>query len=287
MFERFSEKARRTIFFARFEASQYGSPYIETEHMLLGLFREEPKLAKLIPGMTSLSEIRAEIERHIERREQISTSVEVPLTAQCKRALNFAAEEANHLGDRHVGTEHLLLGLLRIDDGLAATILHAAKIDLLKLRDLIRGGRPTKYQSTIAADPTPPLDATTIIDWFVASLREGISDNVQELFAEDACYVEASGKLWQGRNKILANRDILLAPFAKRGAKPIHQAHTHAGATLLVATLIWENVHFDSFSRLDLYRMSVVFRVESDVPAVSLIQLTAIGRGAVGRSAVT
>src|ERR1700730_7465920 len=101
MFERFTEKARRVIFFARYEASQYGSPYIETEHLLLGLLREDRTLAKWFPGESNVEPgIRTEIERHIPPRERISTSVEVPLTGECKKVLTLAAEEADRLGHR-------------------------------------------------------------------------------------------------------------------------------------------------------------------------------------------
>ena len=124
MFERYTERARRVVFFARYEASQYGSPYIETEHLLLGLLREERALAKRFLNEVNAEEgIRAEIERGITQRERISTSVEVPLTSESKRVLTLAAEEAGRLGHRHIGTEHILLGLLRVEDSLAGTVL--------------------------------------------------------------------------------------------------------------------------------------------------------------------
>ncbi len=103
------------IFFARYEASQYGSPYIETEHLLLGLLREDRALVKrFLREVHSEEGIRAEIERHITRGERISTSVEVPLTLESKKILNLAAEEADRLGHRHIGTEHVLLGAWRV-----------------------------------------------------------------------------------------------------------------------------------------------------------------------------
>ena len=105
VFERYTEKARRVIFFARYEASQYGSPYIETEHLLLGLLREDKALAnKFLRSSGSIESIRKEIEARITVRERISTSVEVPLSQECKRILNFASEEAERLGHKHVGT---------------------------------------------------------------------------------------------------------------------------------------------------------------------------------------
>ena len=88
MFQRYTEKARRVIFFARYEASQYGSPYMESEHFLLGLLREDLGLVRRFLGPNSVTtDIRAEIERQITRRERISTSVEVPLTTECKKIL--------------------------------------------------------------------------------------------------------------------------------------------------------------------------------------------------------
>jgi ATP-dependent Clp protease ATP-binding subunit ClpC len=93
MFERYTERARRVIFFARFEASNYGSPYNETEHLLLGLLREERALAKWFPGENNVAiEIRIEIERRIVREKRFSLSVEVPLSVESKKVLTLAVE---------------------------------------------------------------------------------------------------------------------------------------------------------------------------------------------------
>jgi len=91
MFERYTEQARRAIFFARYEATQYGSRCIESEHLLLGVMREGG-----MPGVR-IESIRKEIESHITIRERISTSREVPLSQECKRILNYAAEEAQRI----------------------------------------------------------------------------------------------------------------------------------------------------------------------------------------------
>src|SRR5258708_20353228 len=124
MFERYTEKARRVIFFARYEASQYGSSYIETEHLLLGLLREDPVLCRDFLGPTSIAtDIRAEIESQITRRERISTSVEMPLTEECKKVLKLAAEESERLAPRHIGTEHVLIALLRVQGSAPARLL--------------------------------------------------------------------------------------------------------------------------------------------------------------------
>src|SRR5215467_12161925 len=136
VFERYTEKARRVIFFARYEASQYGSPYIETEHLLLGLMREDKALAnRFLRQQGSIESIRKEIEARITIRERISTSVEVPLSAECKRILNMAAEEAERLGVKHVATEHLLLGILREEKCFGAEILHERGLRLSNIRE--------------------------------------------------------------------------------------------------------------------------------------------------------
>src|ERR1700744_1029743 len=136
MFERYTEKARRVIFFARYEASQYGSPFIETEHLLLGLLREDKALAnRFLRTHGSIESIRKEIESRITVRERISTSVEVPLSQECKRILNFAAEEAERLGHKHVGTEHLLLGVLREEKSFGAEILLERGLRLSTVRE--------------------------------------------------------------------------------------------------------------------------------------------------------
>src|SRR5216110_3404423 len=136
VFERYTEKSRRVIFFARYEASQYGSPYIETEHLLLGLMREDKALAnRFLRQQGSIESIRKEIEARITIRERISTSVEVPLSAECKRILNMAAEEAERLGHKHVGTEHLLLGILREEKCFGAEILMERGLRLSTLRE--------------------------------------------------------------------------------------------------------------------------------------------------------
>ena len=126
MFERYTEKARRVIFFARYEASQFGSPCIETEHLLLGLLREDKALAnRFLRSSASVESIRKQIEAHTTLREKVSTSVDLPLSHECKRVLAYAAEEAERLNHKHIGTEHLLLGLLREDQALTNRFLRS------------------------------------------------------------------------------------------------------------------------------------------------------------------
>jgi ATP-dependent Clp protease ATP-binding subunit ClpC len=153
MFERFTEKARRVIFFGRYEASQFGSPYIETEHLLLGLLREDKGLNRRFLPPSSLDRIRLEIERTAVTREKGSTSVDLPLSNESKRVLVYASEEAERLGHKHIGTEHLLLGLLREERALAAQALQTCGLTLEKVREEL--GR-TPHEPVTREVPSPP-----------------------------------------------------------------------------------------------------------------------------------
>ena len=153
MFERYTEYARRVIFFARYEASQFGSDLIEPEHFLLGLFREDPALMRrFIPGVT-VDTIREQIERETAPRPKGSTSVDMPLSHALKRVLAFGAEEAERMHHSHIGTEHLLLGLLR-EPTIASRILESRGITL-------EGARREIAKSGVPADlgPLTPEEA--------------------------------------------------------------------------------------------------------------------------------
>ena len=150
MFERYTEKARRVIFFARYEASQFGSPYIETEHLLLGLLREDKALTnRFLRSHASVESIRKQIEGHTTIREKVSTSVDLPLSNECKRVLAYAAEEAERLSHKHIGTEHLLLGLLREEKCFAAEILQERGLRLPAIREELQ--RTTQEKPAAAA----------------------------------------------------------------------------------------------------------------------------------------
>ncbi|CAN5122911.1 ATP-dependent Clp protease ATP-binding subunit [soil metagenome] len=157
MFERYTEKARRVIFFARYEASQFGAPAIEPEHLLLGLMREDKTLTArfLQRAHTSLEAIRKEVEGRATMRERIPTSVELPLAPETKRVLHHAHEESDRLQHRHIGTEHLLLGLLREERSMAAEILLERGLRLAAVREEV--ARATGAERNAQKKDTPHL----------------------------------------------------------------------------------------------------------------------------------
>ncbi len=179
MFERYTEKARRVIFFARYEASQFGSPYIETEHLLLGMLREDKALTnRFLRSHASVESIRKQIEAHTTVRESVPTSVDLPLSDECKRVLAFAAEEAEQLGHKHIGTEHLLLGLLREEECFATEIL----------RD--RGLRHGIIRDELARTPhhSPsrnPVESTPLIESFKDLTQAAMDGQLEPVVGRD------------------------------------------------------------------------------------------------------
>jgi ATP-dependent Clp protease ATP-binding subunit ClpA len=134
MFERFTETARRVIFFARYEAAQFGSTIIETEHVLLALLREDKNLISRFLR-TSNEVVRKEIEDRTTIRQKVSTDIGLPMSNECKRILLYTADEADRLNHLHIGTEHLLLAILREEKCFAAEILHERGLRLNAIRD--------------------------------------------------------------------------------------------------------------------------------------------------------
>ena len=159
MFERYTERARRVIFFARYEASQLGAHSIQTEHVLLGLIREGKGLTQrlLNRGSVRMEEVRRQVEGRCRYGDQVSTTVEMPLSPEVKRVLALAQDEAEQLGHSYTGTEHLLLGLLREDTATAAEVLRENGLTLPFLREEIVRLLAEKTQPQARAKETPLL----------------------------------------------------------------------------------------------------------------------------------
>jgi len=136
MFERFTERARRTIFAAKYIAGQTGGPEIETEHLLLGLLKEDQSLARRFLGSPwALDQVWRQVSQRQSVREKPLTVADHKLRSTSKCVLTFAAAEAETLSSRHIGTGHLLLGLLRDAKCFAAEILHQQGVHLVATRE--------------------------------------------------------------------------------------------------------------------------------------------------------
>src|SRR5262249_46584910 len=135
IFAQYAQSARRAVFFARYEATQFGSGMIETEHLLLGALRENgDRLSRLFADSSALSEIVADARAHLSPCKKTTLSPGLPLSSKCKRILIHSQEEAARLNDR-VGVEHLLLGILREENSSASEILRRHGLQLSVLRE--------------------------------------------------------------------------------------------------------------------------------------------------------
>ncbi len=138
MWQRFTERARRVILLGQEEASKMNSSHVGTEHLLLGLVREnEGVAAQVLQKMgVSLQRVRQEIEAEVEPSEEGASS-EPKLTPRAKRVLELAADEARRMRHNYIGTEHLLLALLREKDGVAASVLRKLGLNLERARNQV------------------------------------------------------------------------------------------------------------------------------------------------------
>ena len=161
-FEKFSERARRVLTLAQEEAQNLNHSYIGTEHILLGLVREEEGVAAkvLVSLGAGLNKVRASVEFVIGRGEKPSSG-ETGLTPRARRVIELAIDEARYLSHNYIGTEHLLLGLLREGEGIAAGVLDSFGITLERARTeterALSSGTP-KSRSTRSTSRTPALD---------------------------------------------------------------------------------------------------------------------------------
>ena len=167
MFNRFTERARKVIVYAKEEARRFNHDYIGTEHLLLGLIREGEGVAAAVLQKLGLDleTIRIEVEKLVQPGPQTQVLGDIPFTPRSKKALELSAEEARALGHNYIGTEHLLLGLVKEGEGMAYRVLLNLGLDLGKLRNEVMellgsGGVPGfSGQEPVKVGKTPSIDA--------------------------------------------------------------------------------------------------------------------------------
>lgn len=138
MFEKFTDRGRKVIILAREEAEKHQNDYLGTEHLLLGILKDEEGLPVAILRKMGLSidEVKLEVERTLPSGSNILTFGEIPFTPRAKKVLELAVEEAKLLGHNYIGSEHLLLGLIREEEGIGGKILRSLGTNLLGARQL-------------------------------------------------------------------------------------------------------------------------------------------------------
>src|SRR5262245_45411490 len=151
MFDRFTDRARKVMGLAKAEAQRLNHEYIGTEHILLGLVQEGSGVAaNVLKNMNiDLKRIRAEIEKIVKGNPTLVTQGNLPFTPRAKKVLELAMEEASNLGHNYIGTEHLLLGLIKENEGIAARVLLNLGVKLEEVREEILEflGADTRYNA--------------------------------------------------------------------------------------------------------------------------------------------
>lgn len=231
MFERYNEKARRVIVFARYAASEYGNRTIETEHLLLGLLKEDSKLVQRFletPG--TVEGIEKEIEAQIKTGKRVSTSVEVPLSAECQRILSHAAEEADRLCHKQIGAEHLLLGILREEKCLAARILAGHGVKAAAIREALAAGNLRAEKAKLGQ----------VVDELLGAWQAHKAEKVAGLFGEHGQFWDAHGERWLGRAEIQKGVEREFALFGKSVGGGDVKDVKFVGMDTAVVTIAWE-----------------------------------------------
>ena len=166
MFNRFTERARKVILLAKEEAKRFNHDYIGTEHILLGLVREGEGVAAAVLASFGLSpdKIRIEVEKLVQPGPATVVSGDLPFTPKAKKVIELSMDEARSLGHNYVGTEHLLLGLIKEGEGVASQVLMNLGLELDKVREEVMnllGSEIPGYESgqKVSQAKTPALDA--------------------------------------------------------------------------------------------------------------------------------
>lgn len=201
----FTERARRVILFAQEEAGRRGECSVGTEHILLGLLREDDSVAfrMLLQMRIDPMKLRSEIERSLSKGDGRRVS-DLQLTARAKHAIDFAYDEARRLGNDYIGTEHLLLGLVRETDGQAARILSAWGADVEKTRAALnttQGGNST-------INPVSHID-DSLRGRDLLSIRDLSADEVRKVF-QVAAMLKGLSLDEQVRNPVLPGKTLAM-----------------------------------------------------------------------------
>jgi len=274
MFERYNEKARRVIFFARFEASQYGSRQIETEHILLGVMREGHSMMRQLLGPSmDMKEIRAEIEKVIPKGVRFPTSTEVPLSEESKKVLQFAFEEAKGPGTPVVTIEHILIGALRVGGSVAARILNERGVELDKIR-----GRVAILSNSAHVDLELRItgEALDELNRFLAHLKSDDMVGSVIPFASNAQIVDSDGQRWTGRKDIEQESARLFVAYAKRNITPHLESFDAGPGHSFIASVLWENVSAEGIPSNSAHRMTIILTQEDDKWVVFFLQVTPV-----------
>jgi ATP-dependent Clp protease ATP-binding subunit ClpC len=184
VFRRFTERARQAVVLAQDEARALNHNYIGTEHILLGLLREEEGLgARVLVSLgVSAEDVRGQVTQIVGKGDEVSTAQQIPFTPRAKKVLELSLREALSLGHRYIGTEHVLLGLAAEGEGVAARILLDTGVTAEALRDAViraLGGAPVEAPRGVRRRGMRTgrrwsVTTTIVVGWFLFAAALGV-----------------------------------------------------------------------------------------------------------------
>jgi ATP-dependent Clp protease ATP-binding subunit ClpC len=160
MFKKFTERARRVIILAREEAERYNHEYLGTEHILLGILKDGGGIAITVlqKSGVNLERLNLEVKKNLPHSPHHSIGTEIPFSPRAKKVLEYAVEEAKAMGHNYIGTEHILLGLIKEKDGVASKILTSMGIKFSQAREYTLNLLQEPFTSPKEREKTPALD---------------------------------------------------------------------------------------------------------------------------------
>jgi uncharacterized protein (TIGR02246 family) len=210
--------------------------------------------------------LREEIESQIQRRERYSTAVEVPLSAECKRILNVAAEEAQRLGSAHIGTEHLLLGILREEKCFAARLLAERGLSLELLREEL--GQAPAQQASFAGG------GVVYLSQLVNAWKSGNAAGFARCFDAEGQFVDPQGDLSVGPAQIVAAAHRIFKALGWAKCEGKIEDVVFIGAKAVMANLVWEAAEASPTPNPRCVRMTVILTQKPEGWSVARVQAT-------------
>jgi len=241
MWQRFTERSRKAIFYAQEEAGRLGENHVETEHLLLGLVREEDSVAARIIDRigVSLESIRSEVERQVVHGNG-RLGQDMQLTTRTKRVVDLAYDEARLLDHNYIGTEHLLLGLISEGEGMAGRILASLGIELERARREVRylqgdavvaePGAPSVKRSN---PPAPSAEMPATLKEQLALVRTKLKQQTRAVLEIDI----AIGKLAEAEAAIVRGESPVALSQLGSGKEWVYLAAHLLGAVLVMEEL--------------------------------------------------
>ena len=236
MWQRFTERARRVVFFAQEEAGKLGENYVSTEHLLLGLVRENDSVAaRILDRMgISLGRIRSEVERQVTRGDG-RLGQDMQLTPRAKRVIDLGYDEARQLSNNYIGTEHILLGMIREYNGLAGRVLAKLGVELVRTREEVRflqdndfgmaeRANPENMEKTSAAPEMPQTERVAMASELLAFARRVLDGKADKPETKPEVKLDALAELVKGMDaqseQIAKLAEMLGDVILEMGIKP-------------------------------------------------------------------